>query len=160
MGLLREDGTPKRALDWFGEFTPDLGICQWFHFQDYRLEAAVNWLDKLGVKYLRTGLSWADSFRKDADAWFDQQMNALRRFDVTLTFCFTPAHRGIAPHYTSAPLVPQEFADFCARMTARYAPERVRSASSCSLQPAGAQAANDSSGKSRKQPRHHSFVLR
>jgi len=121
MGLLREDGTPKRALDLFGEFTPDLGICQWFHFQDHRLDEAVRWLRKLGVKHLRTGLSWADSFRESADAWFDRQMNAIEDFDVTLTFCFTPEHRGIAPHHTSAPLVPQEFADFCARMTARYA---------------------------------------
>jgi beta-xylosidase len=48
-------------------------------------------------------------------------MDALEEFEVTLTFCFTPEHRGIAPHYTSPPLVPQEFADFCARMTNRYA---------------------------------------
>src|SRR5688572_21955797 len=34
MGLLREDGTPKRALEKFYEFTPDVGICQWFHFED------------------------------------------------------------------------------------------------------------------------------
>ena len=81
----------------------------------------MRWLRKLGVKHLRTGLSWADSFRESADAWFDRQMNAIEDFDVTLTFCFTPEHRGIAPHHTSAPLVPQEFADFCARMTARYA---------------------------------------
>jgi beta-xylosidase len=32
MGLLQEDGTPKRALQHFSEYTPDLGMCQWFHF--------------------------------------------------------------------------------------------------------------------------------
>ena len=63
MGLLREDGTPKLALKHFAEFTPELGICQWFHFEDHRLDEAVAWLRRLGVKYLRTGLSWADSFR-------------------------------------------------------------------------------------------------
>src|ERR1700761_788448 len=31
MGLLREDGTPKLALKHFHEYTPALGICQWFH---------------------------------------------------------------------------------------------------------------------------------
>jgi beta-xylosidase len=41
-----------------------------------------------------------------------------------LTFCFTPEHRGIAPHHTSAPQVPQEFADFCAEMVMRYAPAK------------------------------------
>jgi beta-xylosidase len=75
---------------------------------------------RLGVRYLRTGLSWADSFRPNALDWFDRQMDALSEFDVTLTFCFTPEHRGIAPHHTSPPLDIQEFADFCARMVQRY----------------------------------------
>jgi beta-xylosidase len=125
MGLLREDGTPKRALQHFAEFTPQLGICQWFHFEDHRLDEAVGWLRKLGVKHLRTGLSWADSFRENADGWFDRQMEALAEFDVTVTFCFTPEHRGIAPHHTSPPLDVNEYAEFCARMIARYAPGRV-----------------------------------
>src|SRR5437868_3427155 len=120
MGLLREDGKPKRAFRLFPEFTPDLGICQWFHFEDHRLNEAVRFLRQLGVKYVRTGLSWADSFRPQADAWFDRQMNALIDFQVTLTFCFTPEHRGIAPHHTSPPVDPEEFADFCAHMISRY----------------------------------------
>jgi beta-xylosidase len=122
MGLLREDGAPKRALDLFYEFTPELGICQWFHFEDHRLDDAVKWLKRLGVKHLRTGLSWADSFRPNADAWFDRQMRAVDDFDVTLTFCFTPEHCGVRPHHTSPPQCLEEYADFCARMTRRYAP--------------------------------------
>src|SRR3954447_8179663 len=43
MGLLREDGSPKPAANRFSELTPDLGICQWFHFQDHRLDEAVVW---------------------------------------------------------------------------------------------------------------------
>jgi beta-xylosidase len=121
MGLLREDGTPKRALEHFARYTPDLGICQWFHFADHRLDDAVQWLRTLGVKHVRTGLSWADSFRPNADAWFDRQMAALEEFDVTVTFCFTPEHRGIAPHHTSPPQVKEEYAEFCAAMVRRYA---------------------------------------
>src|SRR4051794_28600900 len=117
MGLLREDGNPKLALRHFSEYTPGLGICQWFHFEDYRLDDAVHWMRRLGVKYLRTCLSWADSFRPNAEKWFDRQMNALKKFDVPLTFFFPPAPRGIAPHYTSPPLLPEEFGEFCARMT-------------------------------------------
>jgi beta-xylosidase len=120
MGLLREDGTPKLALKTFQHHAHALGLCQWFHFEDHRLKEAVRWMRRLGVKYLRTGLSWADSFRPNALDWFDRQMDALADFDVTLTFCFTPEHRGIAPHHTSPPLDPQEFADFCARMICRY----------------------------------------
>lgn len=121
MGLLREDGTPKLAAKRFEEFTPALGLCQWFHFEDHRLDDAVRWMKRFGVRHLRTGLSWADSFRPNALAWFDRHMDALGDFDVTVTFCFTPEHRGIAPHHTSAPLVPEEFAEFCARMIERYA---------------------------------------
>jgi beta-xylosidase len=121
MGLIREDGTPKPALERFGDHTPDLGLCQWFHYHDPRLDDAVTWMKRLGVTYLRTGLSWADSFRPNALDWFDRQMDALGDFDVTVTFCFTPEHRGIAPHHTSAPVDPREFADFCASMIDRYA---------------------------------------
>jgi beta-xylosidase len=121
MGLLREDGTPKLAMRHFHNYAPDMGLCQWFHFEDHRLDDAVRWMRELGVRHLRTGLSWADSFRPDALAWFDRQMRALEEFDVTVTFCFTPEHRGLAPHHTSPPQVPEEFAEFCATMIRRYA---------------------------------------
>jgi beta-xylosidase len=121
MGLYREDGTPKAAAKQFHEYTPQLGICQWFHFRDHRLPDAVRRLHDLGVTYLRTGLSWADSFRPNALDWFDEQMRALEKFRVTTTFCFTPDSLGIQPHHTSPPKVAEEFAEFCAAMIRRYA---------------------------------------
>jgi beta-xylosidase len=120
LGLLREDGSPKPAIAQFPEYAPAMGICQWFHFEDHRLDDAVRWLRRLGVRHLRTGLSWADSRRPNADAWFDRQMRALEPFDVTLTFCFTPEASGLRPHHTSPPRDVDEFADFCARMVRRY----------------------------------------
>jgi beta-xylosidase len=125
MGLIREDGSPKPAAEAFARHAPDLGLCQWFHFEDHRLDDAVAWMKRLGVTYLRTGLSWADSFRPNALRWFDRQMEALDPFDVTVTFCFTPAHRGIQPHHTSAPQVKEEFAEFCASMIRRYGTKAV-----------------------------------
>jgi beta-xylosidase len=118
MGLLREDGTPKLASRHF----PDgLGICQWFHFEDHRLDQCVEWLRKLRVKYLRTGISWADSFRPNAEGWFDRQMNSLDEFTTTITLCFTPEHLGHAPHCTSPPKEPRRFAEFAAWVVERYA---------------------------------------
>jgi beta-xylosidase len=128
MGLLREDGSRKAAFDTFRRFTPQLGLCQWFHFEDPRLDSSVALMKELGVSYLRTGLSWADYFRPGALDWFDRQMEALADFDVTVTFCFTPEHRGIAPHHTSAPLVPEEFAEFCAAMISRYSRRSISAA--------------------------------
>jgi beta-xylosidase len=121
MGLVREDGTAKRALRHFADYTPELGLCQWIHFEDPRLDEMIRWFDRLGVRRVRTGLSWADSYRPDAERWFDRQMRALERFEVTVTYCFTPEERGLRPNHTSPPKDPREFADFCARMTRRYA---------------------------------------
>ena len=121
MGLIRPDGTPKAALAQYAEYAGELGVCQWFHFEDPRLDDAVRWLKKMGVRRLRTGLAWSDDHDRDALPWFDRQMKALEDFEVTLTYCFTPECRGIVPHHTSPPQVLDEFADFCARMTRRYA---------------------------------------
>ncbi len=120
MGLLREDGTPKLAAKHFHDCTPALGLCQWFHFEDHRLDDAVDWMKRMGVRYLRTGLSWADWYRPGAERWFDRMVKALEPFQVTVTFCFTPEHLGIEPHHTSAPRDPALFADFCATMVRRY----------------------------------------
>ncbi len=121
MGLLREDGTPKLAARDFAAFTPAVGICQWFHFEDARLDEAVSRLRELGVRQLRTGLSWADWLRPNAAQWFDRVMLALDEFDLTVTFCFTPESEGVRPHHTSPPRDIRAFADFCALMTRRYA---------------------------------------
>ena len=120
MGLLDEAGNPKRALWQFADYTPALGICQWFHFEDHRLDKAVEWLSRLGVKYLRTGLSWSDTERPNYEQWFDRVIAALEPFEVTLTFCFTPESKGLNPHHTSAPRHIEEYANFCARMVKKY----------------------------------------
>jgi beta-xylosidase len=78
-------------------------------------------LRDLGVRHLRTGLSWADWLRPNAASWFDRQMRALEEFQVTATFCFTPEEEGIYAHHTSPPRNPLAFADFCATMVRRYA---------------------------------------
>ena len=121
MGLLREDGSPKLAARYFSAMVPVFGICQWFHFEDHRLDTAVQWLKTLGVRHIRTGLSWADSLRPGAQQWFDRQMRALEPFEVTLTFCFTPESEGMRPHHTSPPRDPRPFAEFCQAQVRRYA---------------------------------------
>lgn len=138
MGLVREDGTPKRAFHDFARYTPEMGFCQWFHFEDHRLDDAVRLMKDLGVTYLRTGLSWADSYRPGALDWFDRQMEALRDFDVTVTYCFTPEHKGIQPHHTSPPQAAEEFAQFCVEMTRRYSGRTGAAQADQRLAPAGA----------------------
>jgi beta-xylosidase len=117
MGLIRDDRTPKLALE---RFDPRMGICQWFHFEDPRLELAVDWMKRLGVRRVRTGLSWADWLRPNAEQWFDRMMGALADFDVMATLCFTPESRGTQPHHTSVPQRLEDYADFAQAMVERY----------------------------------------
>ena len=121
LGLLQHNGVAKSAA---ASFPADgsVGFCQWFHFEDPRLEQAVAWMKDHGVRYLRTGLSWADFYRKNSVEWFDRQMEALEPFSTALTLCFTPAHLGIEAHHTSPPKDNETFADFAAWATERYAP--------------------------------------
>jgi len=120
MGLYREDFAPKLASRWFGDYTPSMGVCQWFHYEDERIDRSVELLRDLGVKRLRTGISWADYERPNSLAWFDYQMKVLQPFDLTITFCFTPEHKGLRSHHTSPPTNTLEYAEFCASMVRRY----------------------------------------
>ena len=52
---------------------------------------------------------------------FIDRVIALEEFDVTLTYCYTPEDSGVMPRHTSPPRDPEEFAEFCAAMTRRYA---------------------------------------
>jgi beta-xylosidase len=121
LGLLEHEGQPKLAA---ASFPSDgtVGLCQWFHFGDHRLDDAAEWMKANGVTYLRTGLSWADSYRPGAAEWFDRQMQVLAPFQVALTLCFTPAHLGIEAHHTSPPKDPLQFAEFASWAVSRYAP--------------------------------------
>ncbi len=126
LGLLRHDGTPKVSESAFPT-DGSVGLCQWFHFEDPRLDDAVRWMRRHGVRYVRTGLSWADFYRPNAVAWFDRMMHALEPFDVALTLCFTPAHLGLEEHHTSPPRDNRDFAEFAAWAVERYAPAAQRS---------------------------------
>ena len=117
LGLITPDGHAKPALQYFDN---RMGICQWFHFEDRRLDHAVEQMKSLNVKELRTGLSWADWHRPNAVRWFDEQMAKLGDFDVTLTLCFTPPSLGRRPSHTSPPMDLDEFARFAAEVVKRY----------------------------------------
>ncbi len=120
LGLVDADGNPKLAGKHFPE-DGSVGFCQWFHYEDPRLDAAAAWMKARNVQYLRTGLSWADFYRPNATRWFDRQMAVLEPFRVALTLCFTPAHLGLEEHHTSPPRDNRDFADFAAWAVERYA---------------------------------------
>lgn len=68
-----------------------LDVCQWFHYEAYDdVERAVELLRQLGVRHLRTGVSWADFHRPRGRQWYDWQMEALSEFEVLLSVWHTP----------------------------------------------------------------------
>ena len=104
------------------DFTPAFGICQWFHFEDHRLDDAVRWLQRLGVTLsAHRASAGPTASARTREAWFDRQMRGARAVrrdgDVLLH-----ARASRAPGRTTPrpPQEPEEFAEFCAAMLRRY----------------------------------------
>jgi CDP-paratose 2-epimerase len=98
-----------------------LGVCQWFHFEDEaRLEQTVELMQELGVKLLRTGISWADFHRPGGKDWYDRQMKALKRFDVLLSIWHTPMSIAEGPSCAAPPGRRRDFADFVGQVIEEY----------------------------------------
>lgn len=90
-----------------------LGICQWFHYEAYQeVERTISHMHDLGVKMLRTGISWADYHRPNGNRWYDWQMRALSEFDVLLSIWHTPPSISEGNYCASPPRRLRDFADF------------------------------------------------
>jgi beta-xylosidase len=122
MGVYDADGGPKPAAERLRDWTArGVGICEWIYWQErLRFERMLRLLRDLGARKLRTGIGWADWDRPGAIDWFDEVMERLEPFEVTLTLCFTPARAGRSPHHTSPPINLGDFADFCETIVRRY----------------------------------------
>jgi CDP-paratose 2-epimerase len=102
------------------------GICQWFHFGDYRLlDMTLRTLSDLGVRHLRTGLSWADYHRPGGIEWYDWQMERLAGsgLEVLLSVWHTPPSISMDPARGSASVPPartRDYADFLDTVIGRW----------------------------------------
>ncbi|MFU8814908.1 MAG: hypothetical protein ACNA7W_06165 [Pseudomonadales bacterium] len=98
-----------------------LGICQWFHFEAYDdVELAVRHLHELGIRYLRTGISWADFHRPAGKRWYDWQMAALRDFEVLLSVWHTPPSISASGTCAGPPRRLLDYADFIGQVIDEY----------------------------------------
>ena len=98
-----------------------LGICQWFHFEDFEgVERAVVELRELGVRQLRTGISWADYHRPGGAMWVDWQMEKLSEFAVLLSIWHTPPSLSEGGVCASPPRRLRDYADFIDLIITRH----------------------------------------
>ena len=84
---MSDDRPKSRVSD-----APELGIVQWFRIGEHQhvLDAA-DALEAMGVKHLRTHLSWADYRTPDGEAWYDFLFASLgRRFELLPCLHYTP----------------------------------------------------------------------
>ena len=89
------------------------GICQWFHFEDHQtLRRSVDMLHELGVKHLRTGVSWADYHRPGGREWYDELFAELADFEILLSVWHTPPSLTEDGRCTSPPHRLLDYADF------------------------------------------------
>jgi CDP-paratose 2-epimerase len=82
----------------------ELGLVQWFPYGDLdRVRRVVKTLDRLGVRRLRTMLSWADWCRSDGPAWLRLVLDELEGVDVLPVLHGTPPSFGEKPYVSSVP---------------------------------------------------------
>jgi CDP-paratose 2-epimerase len=91
-----------------------LGLIEWLRPGEHaRAEAICDDMAALGIKHLRTHLSWADWHRPEGRDWYDWLLPYLaRRVEVLPCFTYTPPSLGIEPKTASPPRDPKAFADF------------------------------------------------
>jgi CDP-paratose 2-epimerase len=99
------------------------GLCQWFHYEAFDdLELAIDLLAELGVRRLRTGISWADFHRPGGKDWYDHQMGRLAEagLDVLLSVWHTPPSLAEAPSCAAPPERLEDYAAFIAQVVIDY----------------------------------------
>ncbi|MFW5968196.1 MAG: GDP-mannose 4,6-dehydratase, partial [Persicimonas sp.] len=95
------------------------GILEWFAFEDREfVERALAQLRDLGVRHLRTGISWADYVRPGGEEWIGWLFERIAAEDIELLPCFlyTPPSEGEVPRTSAPPKRLRAFADFVALM--------------------------------------------
>jgi CDP-paratose 2-epimerase len=82
----------------------ELGLVQWFPYGDAdRVRRVARTLERLGIKHLRTMVSWADWCRSDGPAWIESVVDELEGLEVLPVLHATPPSFGEKPYTSSVP---------------------------------------------------------
>lgn len=100
-----------------------IGLCQWFHFEVYEdVLTAIQLMQELGVRHLRTGISWADYLRPQGKAWYDWQMQTLHEagLEILLSVWHVPPSLSEGGSCASPPRRLRDYADFIDQVISEY----------------------------------------
>lgn len=100
----------------------ELGICQWFRLGERtHAEAAADALDALGIRHVRTHLSWADYRTDDGEAWYDWLLAMLgSRFELLPCLHYTPPDLAETGRTSGPPRTLKALADFVDHIIDRH----------------------------------------
>jgi len=93
----------------------EIGIMQWYRIGDReRVERTVDDMRALGVRHLRTGLSWADWEYEEGRRWIQWYVPYLADAGLKILAClmFTPPHLGFEKGVNSPPRDYRRFWEF------------------------------------------------
>jgi CDP-paratose 2-epimerase len=101
---------------------PILGAVEWFEPGEHeRVERVLEGLRELGLRHLRTGLSWAGWHADGGAQWYDWLLPRLAaEVEVLPCVSYTPPSLGIVPRSSSPPRRPRDYADFLDLALTRY----------------------------------------
>ena len=93
---------------------PKIGVLEWFRIGEHdRVDRTLADLREIGVEELRTGVSLADFYTPEGEAWYAWLLPQLaRQVNVLPCFICTPPSFGLAPKTSSPPRETRSFADF------------------------------------------------
>ncbi len=101
---------------------PELGVLEWFRPGEHdRVEAAILALGRIGVRHLRTGISWADCHRPEVAAWYDWLLPRLaQHFELLPCVLYVPPSLSLSATTAGPPREGKAFADFLDVFVTRY----------------------------------------
>ncbi|WP_300438981.1 GDP-mannose 4,6-dehydratase [Christiangramia sp.] len=102
--------------------TPVLGILEWFRpGENKEVENTLQDLERLGIKHLRTGISWADWYVEGTEEWYDWLFKEVSsKVEMLPCFLYTPPSIGETPKTSSPPKYLKSYADFLDVMINKY----------------------------------------
>ncbi|GAA0589195.1 SDR family NAD(P)-dependent oxidoreductase [Caenispirillum bisanense] len=94
--------------------SPTLGLVEWLRPGDHdRTEALLADMKRLGLRHLRTGVSWADCYTEEGRAWYAWLLRRLsREVEVLPCVTYTPPSIGEFPKTCAPPRDLKAYADF------------------------------------------------